>query len=240
MTSKAEGERCSFCGGRPEDENGLVAGGGPEAGDLPRVSICADCVTACGEALQIERRLGEARASQRPPARAASEPNRIGLIQDWTPFTMEGKALEWQASRSLTSEQKPRTLINVRARGKEQTVTVEVEGNVTVTLEHAAAAVGWLLPPTARRAAADRGVVQDWTPFEHEGRSFEFCVERAPAFTVAPKVLVSVRDPATGRSSAMIFDPRIEPSVDEAVMAATASFRDARDLDDEVPDAVVT
>ncbi len=240
MTSKAEGERCSFCGNRPDDANALVAGGGPEAGGLPRVSICAECVTACGEALQIERRLGEARASQRPPARTASAPDQLGLIQDWTPFAMEGKALEWQARRSLNSEQKPRTLVSVRERGRDQTITVEVEGNVAVTPEHAAAALAWLRPPKTRLAEEQRGLVQDWTPFEHGGQSYEFRAERAPAFRVLPKVLVSVRDPATGRSSAMVFDPRIEPSVDEAVMAATAAFRDARDLDDEVPDAVVT
>jgi hypothetical protein len=231
-------ERCSFCGSAASDDNALVAGGGPEAGGLPRVSICADCVTACGEALQVERRLGEARASQRPPARA-SAPSQLGLIRDWTPFTMEGRALEWRAERLLVATSEPRTRVAVRLGGNGQELGVDFDGDTALGSQHAAFVATLLRQPPRPPAGGERGQVHDWTPFEHGGKAFEWRAERAPVLRARPVLKVSVRDPKGGPATGMEFDPRIEPSVDEAVMVATASLRDAMELDD-VPDAIVT
>jgi hypothetical protein len=233
-------ERCSFCGSASSEDNALVAGGGPEAGGLARVQICADCVAACGEALQVERRLGEARASQRPPPRSSRAPGELGQVRDWTPFTMEGRALEWRAERVLVSERRPRTVVSVRLRGKDQVLSVEFEGSAALAEGHATLVAGLLRQPTRAPAGeAERALLHDWKAFERAGATYEWRAERASVLRARPVLRVSVRDPQGGAPTGMEFDPRIEPSVDEAVMVATASLRDSSELDD-VPDALIT
>ena len=249
MASMEEGEspvaRCSFCGATAADGNALVQGGGPDAKDLPVVQICAECVEACGEALQIEQRIGEARASQRPPDGRRAQSKQPGVIRDWTPFSMEGKKLEWKAERQLQSRQKPLVLINVRIQGDREGVTLELDGDVVPSLEHAALAIQWLpvkngSKPGDPLASPALGVLKDWASFEHEGRGYEWRAERVPAMRVRQVALVSVRNLASGEKKSMEFDPRVEPSVDEAVMVASAGKIPLDGEDDDLPDAVVT
>ena len=245
-TGESPVARCSFCGASAADGNALVQGGGPDAKDLPVVQICAECVEACGEALQIERRIGEARASQRPPASRPSESKELGVIRDWTPFSMEGRALEWRAERSLTTQNTSRNLLKVRVEGQSAEVTLELDGGVTPGVKHAAAATVWFRAgsgnagPIPKRADASLEVLQEWSRFEHQGRSYEWRAERISALTMKPQTVVSVRNPASGESRVMTFDPRIEPSVDEAVMAESAGKLALDGEDDDLPDAVVT
>ena len=235
--------RCSFCGASAADGNALVQGGGPDAKDLPVVQICAECVEACGEALQIERRIREARASQRPPDSRRAESAELGVIRDWTPFSMEGRALEWRAERVLTSGKTRRILLNVRVRGQPE-VTVELDGDTTPSEKHAALATVWLRAASggaaSGRADPAPGVLKEWTPFEHQGRTYEWRAESVSTLSMRLSTKVSVRNPANGETKGMEFDPRIEPSVDEAVMAASAGKLAPDGDEDDLPDAVVT
>jgi hypothetical protein len=227
--------RCSFCGATPEDENALVQGGG-DSKDLPTVQICAECVEVCAEALQLERRIGEARASQRPPDARRAGSKQLGVIRDWTPFSMEGKELEWRAERTLTSQRANRNLLTIRSSGQTAEIVVELDEAVAPNVEHAKVATVWLRSPPGKAAA----VLQDWTRFEHQGHSHEWRAERVSVLTMKPRTVVSVRSPSGGESTAMAFDPRIEPSVDEAVMTASAGKIALEGDDDDLPDAVVT
>jgi hypothetical protein len=128
-----------------------------------------------------------------------------------------------------------RSLIKVRLEGQQAEVVVELDEGLTPAVEHAKVATAWF-----RAATGKMGVLQDWTRFEHQGQAFEWRAERASVLTMKPRTVVSVRSPASGESSAMAFDARIEPSVDEAVMTASAGKIALDGDDDDLPDAVVT
>jgi hypothetical protein len=229
--------RCSFCGATATGESALVQGGG-DAKDLPVVQICAECVQACAEALQLERRIGEARASQRPPASRRSGSKALGVIRDWSPFSMEGKEFEWRAERRLTTHKIDQNLLKMRVAGRSAELIIELDDGITPGVEHVKAGAAWLRD--AESAEAKAAVLQDWTSLEHQGCTYEWRAERVSALTLKPKTVVSVRSPSSGESSAMEFDPRIEPSVDEAVMTASAGKIALEGDDDDLPDAVVT
>jgi hypothetical protein len=229
--------RCSFCGATAADESALVQGGG-DAKDLPVVQICAECVEVCAEALQLERRIGEARASQRPPASRRAGSKALGVIRDWSPFSMEGKEFEWRAERRLTTHKINQSLLKLRVAGQSAELIVELDDGVMPGVEHVKAATPWLADTES--AEAKPRVLQDWTRLEHQGRAYEWRAERSCALTLKPKTVVSVRSPSSGESTAMEFDPRIEPSVDEAVMTASAGKIALEGDDDDLPDAVVT
>ena len=70
---------CSFCGGSEFAPGDLVEGGGPNAGGLPFVHICRDCVEACAEAFSVEQRVS---ADEWPDADATDAPAPV--VVDWS------------------------------------------------------------------------------------------------------------------------------------------------------------
>jgi hypothetical protein len=221
--------RCSFCGATPELPSRLVQGGGPDSGGLPVVQICDDCVRSADEAFRTERRIGQARASEAPP-RAESPPadaehrSALGRISDWSEFELESSKLEWRAERTLASSRIPIVLLTVRRRGEDSGVLIELEGHAEPDEAHAIEAATWLVERA--QAGSELGVVRDWTPFEHDGQELEWRAVRAFGVRARPAVWVHVRNATTGIGTMIELAGDAQPSVEDAVMAAS----DAEDL----------
>jgi len=223
-----EREQCSFCGEEQASSNDLFEGGGPDL-ELPVVRICVDCARVSADAFRTERRLDEARASQPPPA-LRSTAEDVGVMVDWTPFSFDGRALEWSASRDPATSGALATTIRVRRVGREPAVTVGL-GRSEATEEQAVRGALWLLEhegtqtvPKGEAEPAHAKVLKSWTKLEVEGKRFEWRVDRG--WIVSEKIAthLSVRDPSTGRAVAVQMEGKGVPNVEDA--AITASYVD--------------
>jgi hypothetical protein len=226
LTHPDDLEHCAFCGATAADGARLIDGGGIEDQALPVVHICSDCVDACADALRTERRLGEARASNRPPPIPAGSVE-LGPISSWAHFSVDGVALEWCAERTLAMAQTEVNVVRVRKKGDERTVAMETDADGELGTQYAIQASYWL---TQNESAPLSVVPSDpadsgrFVSFERDGEQFEWCSERVVRLRARRVVLVHVRNPITLSSTTMEFDFRTNPTVDEAVMAASVAF----------------
>jgi hypothetical protein len=187
------------------------------------VQICEDCVKSADEAFRTERRIGQARASEAPPARGSEPPDaeertRLGQISEWTTFEMDGLRLEWRAERTLAMSRIPLVMLTVRHQGEQEGVLVELEGHTEPDSTHALEAASWLLE---RPRSAELGVIRDWTELEHDGKRLEWRAVRALGVRARPAVWVHVRNTQSGVGTIMELDGDARPSVEDAVMAAS-------------------
>ncbi len=207
--------RCSFCG---EPDHALAEGGGDDVG-LPVVGICADCARGAVAALHTEERLDEAQASMPPPAPAAA-PGTLGTLIEWTPFTMDGATFEWSARREVVVVEDAEQILSLRGPPiGDGALAIHVPDDTEPDAELVRHVVRGLI---RAKPAATTGALREWTALDVDGRALEWRVVREPTTRARTIVRVSVRDPATGRSVSMERSGAIEPTVEDAVMAATA------------------
>ncbi len=197
-----------------------MEGGGEDAGGLPVVRICAQCVEAATDALQLERRIGEARASQPPPKKQAEGDERLGTLVDWTPLSMDGENLQWRAERTVAMSPACDVVMSVRRPADGRTVTVVLDGRVEPTEAHAADAAAWLEHEREKPSRA-LGLISDWRPLGQGGVVWR--AERVEVVRAKTVVQVTVKNPKSGHSVSQTFDARTRPSVEEAVMVAAVS-----------------
>jgi hypothetical protein len=225
LANPEELEHCAFCGATAAEGARLVDGGGIDDAALPVVHICSDCVDTCAEALRTERRLREARASNRPPAMPAGAVE-LGQISGWAHFVVDGVALEWCAERTLAMSQAEVTVVRVRRKGQRQSLAMETDAGGELDPQYAVQASYWLREneDAPLSGPSEGAVATSFVPLERDGEAFEWCTERVIRLRSRRVVLVHVRNPITLASTTMEFDYRTQPTVDEAVMAASVAL----------------
>ena len=196
-----------------------MEGGGDDAGGLPVVRICAPCVEAAADALDLERRLREARASQ-PPRKKAEASDRPGVLVDWTPLSIDGETLRWKAERAVAMSPATDVVMSVRRPSDGRTVTVVLDGSAEPTTAQVLEAATWL----AREPSApgkSLGLMSDWTRLADS--DVEWKAERLEVVQAKTVVQVTVKNPKSGQSVTQEFDAHTTPGVEEAVMVAAVS-----------------
>lgn len=211
---------CSFCGSKESECGGLAQGGGEDGGGGPLVSICFDCAMASAEALRGERQLAEARLSHRPSSLRADQQDLGKLCGDST-FSFEGEDWLWNAERVINMDSDSQIVLTVRRATTGQTVSVNVDTRGEPVEAYAKRTAAWLCSNNASNGVASKSLLRDWTEVAAEGETFQWRVERVQRVGAKRTVLVHVKNQKTGERTTVQFDGKTEPTLDNAVMAAT-------------------
>jgi hypothetical protein len=221
-----------------------MTGEAPEG--RPGVSICLECAEACADALRTETKLSEARASE-PPGRplASPPPTGLGEVQPWTAFTLDGESWQWRAVRSLGTSMNRSTRLSVRRKGSDTVLTMELFDSAPPSAAHATFAAAWLpgVFDAARRAPAQDDIATEllvpWTPLATlDDADVEWCAERSDRLQGRAELWVHARRLGEAGESHLRLPPSTVPTVDDAVMAATAASSERTRVDLELDELV--
>lgn len=172
----------------------------------------------------------EGRASERP--RAQDPRLNLGVVCEST-FEFEGETLQWSAQRSLDLAYLPVRVLEVRAIESGNSKTVEVDDEVVDALHAERVARGFGDERGVRPSAGsspgqttvEASAITGWTPLELDGVGYEWRSWSGLRPEVRRTLTVEVRDPRTGASGVMGIGPWLNPTVDDAVVVASAGLR---------------
>jgi hypothetical protein len=208
-----EQPRCAFCGST-KDQSALMKSQRANSG----AHICEACAETCATTLRTERQLSEGRSSARPSP--LTDDVHLGQVQPWSDFDVDGKHHQWRADRELVFNEKPLLTLEVRS---ERKLLDSVDIMRTEKCDQAyAKRVVERLAKRATQSIAMRSEASEWETFAVGSKLYEFRTVPVIRHSLERCLQVSVRAPEAAQSSSMMLPPDMTPTVDDAVMAASA------------------